>query len=60
MQIVIQQIAIFLHGKTSLHKLRKTTIITVTNCKYNYNTTKSKFKNEPQNLKKLFTGERCI
>ena len=34
--------------KHHYRKLRKVTIITVTNYKYNYNTTKPKLKNEPQ------------
>ena len=56
MLTVICYIAIFVHDT----KLRKVTIITVTNYKYNYNTTKPKLKNEPQNKKKLFTGARYI
>ena len=40
-------------------KLRKVTIITITNYKYNFNTTKPKLKKESQN-KKMFKGVRYI
>ena len=54
----ICHIAIFvLDTKHHHRKLRKVTIITVTNYKYNYNTMKPKLKNEPQNEKKLV--HRC-
>ena len=40
---------IFVHNIKHHHrKLRKVTIITVANYKYNYNTAKPKLKNEPQ------------
>ena len=43
--------------QTSLQKTEKVTIITVTNYKYSFNTTKPKLKND---LKKLFPGARYI
>ena len=46
--------------KHHYRKLRKVIIRTVTNYQYNYNTTKPKLKNDPQNKKKLFTGTRYI
>ena len=39
-------------AKHHYRKLRKVTIITVANYKCNYNTSKPKFENEPQNVKK--------
>ena len=54
---------IFVHDtKHHYRRLRKVTIITVANYKYNYNTAKPKLKNEPQKYKKkkLFTCARYI
>ena len=51
-QIVTRYIAIYVHDtKHHNRKLRKVTVITVTNYKYNYNTVKPKLKHEPQNKK---------
>ena len=59
--IINMQMHILCMTQNITKKLRNVTIITVTNYKYNYNTTKPKLKSGPQNKKKkLLTDARYI